>query len=248
MGVQNASSHSESKKASKRLRNLQANSQGIFSLKVERKHLILGTMSFLGCLFFLNMVTSTHSHTFDKLPELDLEDSAKLKEVFLSGIPWVVYCYGSNSESSPSPEKLQQLMSFVPEVQFAKVNCWTPLESSSKTLARRFKLPNTEPLTITVANTMPPKVLKLKGTKEKIRKQILADIKPTAVPILSFKDWNVNCRSRKTCVVLASRKRFQRDVAEEAMRPLMEEYRAIRFASVDTSFWQVKLEEQLLTT
>jgi len=254
-------SKSSSKKADKRAKNIAANKQGFFTLDRQ----LIG----LGAFFFLLLVLAfkgiiTHNEAAqgsanrssgaapsgtNKLPLVDIADSAKLKEIFLSGEPYVVHCVSDSTEESGTPDRINDLYTSdaIAGLKFARVNCWRATESG-KTLAERFKLPRFDPVSITIANTLPAQVIKVKTTAEKVEKQIREQIKPQAVQIKSLQSWEKHCRRRTKCLIVSGRKGAGRLEAVDKMIPALERHRALRMVNVDTGFWQVKLEDGVLAT
>eukprot|EP00397_Hematodinium_sp_SG-2012_P042753 GEMP01047357.1.p1 GENE.GEMP01047357.1~~GEMP01047357.1.p1 ORF type:complete len:370 (+),score=118.88 GEMP01047357.1:33-1112(+) len=234
------------RKQEKRTRNVAANRTSMFSF--DKKTVALGVL-FFGVLVALmrHFDPSASALADNKLPVVDVLDTVALKEIFLSGNPHIVHCVSNSTQDTKTPKKLNELVGEFKTVKMARINCWYPT-ASGKTLSERFKIPRLDPVTVTVANLMAPQVLKLKGGPDKIKKAVAKNIKPSAVPIRALKDWNSQCRSRKQCLVISSKKQGVRDKAENDLRPLMANNRALRVVSIDSGFWQVKLEESLLET
>jgi len=252
---------SASKKSQKRAKNIAANKQGFFTLDRQ----LIGVAVFFFLLLALaikGIITHNEAATGsanrasgaapsgeNKLPVVEVEDTAALKEVFLSGNPHVVHCVSETTIESGTPDRINELYlsGAIKGLKFARINCWKATESG-KTLADRFKLPRFDPVSITVANTLPAKVIKVKTTAEKVEKQVLEQIKPEAVPIKSIQAWEKHCRKRTKCLIVSGRKGVGRMEGVDKIVPALENHRSIRAVNVDTGFWQVKLEDAVLAT
>ena len=68
------------------------------------------------------------------------------------------------------------------------------------------------------------------------------------VRINALKQWTGSCTSRRSCVVIGHKNQAQRDTATNVLKPLHSSYRALQMVTLDTSFWQLKLEEGLMAS
>merc|ERR1712039_634203 len=64
----------------------------------------------------------------------------------------------------------------------------------------------------------------------------------------ALKKWPNHCTSRRTCVVIGHKSTAQRDYALNIFKPLLKKHRAIKIVTLDTSFWQLKLDDAVLAT
>ena len=68
------------------------------------------------------------------------------------------------------------------------------------------------------------------------------------VRIDALKQWTGSCTSRRSCVVIGHKNQAQRDTATNVLKPLHSSFRALQMVTLDTSFWQLKLEDGLMAT
>eukprot|EP00414_Alexandrium_minutum_P002253 CAMPEP_0113830760 /NCGR_PEP_ID=MMETSP0328-20130328/6499_1 /TAXON_ID=39455 /ORGANISM="Alexandrium minutum" /LENGTH=252 /DNA_ID=CAMNT_0000798891 /DNA_START=12 /DNA_END=770 /DNA_ORIENTATION=+ /assembly_acc=CAM_ASM_000350 len=106
------------------------------------------------------------------------------------------------------------------------------------------------PLTFVVANGNKPRTLDLVGisTPEVLEKRVKPALSLEIRKIDTLKKWSTLCTSRRACVVVGHRQTAQRDTATTLLRPLQESHRGVQIVTLDTSFWQLKLDEGLLKT
>lgn len=249
-----------SKKQEKRARNAKLNTKSVLSM--DQRFLVIGivflviiVLAFKGVMQHNERATNvgqggrSQSRGPNALPVIEVTDSDALKKVFLSGEPHVVHCVSDATLDSGTPGSVNELYTSggIEGVKFAFINCWKATESG-KTLSQRFNLPRFDPVTITVANTLPAKTLKTKQAAELLKEQIQKNITPEVVAIKSLQAWNKNCRSRNRCIIISGRKGAERKNAAAKMSPWMEKHRSLRVVDLDTGFWQVKLEEAVLNT
>lgn len=186
------------------------------------------------------------------IENVDAKDTAKLKEVLFSGEPWLVYCVNNETQSQRLPRVLEDSASGLSSslgLKTAVMPCWDPTESG-RSVAQRFSLNLKPPLSFVVANGNKPKLLNLGGVGkyEDLEKKVAPALKTDTYRIDTLKKWGSLCTSRRTCVVIGHKNTAQRDAALNIFRPMAEKYRAARIVTLDTSFWQLKLDEKVLAT
>lgn len=177
-------------------------------------------------------------------------DTAKMKDVLFGGDPWVVYCVDNVTVNQRLPKFLEEGAELLHSegVKLAVIPCWEKM-ASGKTLADRFKFRPKPPVMFSVVNGDSPKLLNVgtMGEGKDLLKQVdMKKMKPRISPVQKLKAWTGSCTSRRACVVLGYKKMPALDAAKKVMEPLLPEFRSMRVVSVDTSFWQVKLEDNLL--
>jgi len=249
-----------SKKKEKLARNAKLNNKSVMSM--DQRFLFIGiafviitVLAFKGVLQHNERAANmgkggrSSSRGPNVLPVVEITDTEALKKVFLSGEPHVVHCVSDATLDSGTPQSVNELHSSggIEGVKFAFVNCWKATESG-KTLSQRFNLPRFDPVTITVANTLPAKVLKTNQAAELLKEQIQKNIVPEVLQIKSLQAWNKHCRTRNRCIVISGKKGAERKIGVEKIVPWMEKHRTLRVVNLDTGFWQVKLEESVLNT
>jgi len=186
----------------------------------------------------------------DGITVLDVQDTAKLKDVLFGGEPWLVYCVNNQTQNQRLPKVLEdsaRTLSRNIGLHVGVLNCWDPTESG-RSVAQRFKFREKPPLTFLVANGNKPRTMNLPGvTKaEEIEKKAKPALKLETHRIDSLKRWPTHCTSRRTCVVIGHKQVSQRDSALKIIRPLMESHRSLSVVTLDTSFWSLKLDEEVL--
>jgi len=186
----------------------------------------------------------------DGITYLDVQDTARVKQVLFSGEPWLIYCVNNETRNQRMPSVLEEsargLYSST-STQVGVLACWDKTQSG-RSVAQRFKLRQSPPLSFLVANGNSPRVVNLAGVskQEDLEKKIkpATEIKTTRIGTL--KDFSKQCTSRRSCTVLGHKNAAQRDTALGMIKPLIESHRAMRVVTLDTSFWQLKLDDALL--
>jgi len=183
---------------------------------------------------------------------VDVTDTPTLKAVLFDGEPWLVYCVTDSTKDARLPPVLEDSTTSLKRnlgLKVAVIRCWDKMESG-RTIAQRFKLKKSPPLTFVVANGDSPKLLDLIGisTTEELEKRIKPALKVAVARIDNLKKWPAQCTSRRTCVVVGHKNNAQKTTAMNLLTPLTEKHRATKFVTLDTSFWQLKLDEAVLKT
>mmetsp|Transcript_96172 Transcript_96172/g.206351 ORF Transcript_96172/g.206351 Transcript_96172/m.206351 type:complete len:439 (+) Transcript_96172:46-1362(+) len=183
---------------------------------------------------------------------IDVHDTAQLKAVLFSGEPWLVYCVNNVTQEQRLPQVLEDSAWNLKRnlgLRVGVLNCWDQTESG-RSVAQRFKLKTSPPLAFVVANGNKPRLLNLVGTSkpEQLEKKVKPALKIETYRIDTLKKWPSLCTSRRACVVVGHRQNVQRDTALTVLRPLLESHRAVKVVTLDTSFWQLKLDDVLLNT
>merc|ERR1711972_24084 len=95
-----------------------------------------------------------------------------------------------------------------------------------------------------------PRLMSLVGVSkaEDIEKKARPAIKLDIHRIDSLKKWPSLCTSRRTCVVVGHKYLAQEDTALNVIRPLIESHRRVSIVTLDTSFWQLKLDDGVMKT
>mmetsp|Transcript_11968 Transcript_11968/g.26457 ORF Transcript_11968/g.26457 Transcript_11968/m.26457 type:complete len:373 (+) Transcript_11968:55-1173(+) len=180
--------------------------------------------------------------------ELDVQDTGKLKEVFFSGDPWLVFC--QKDASTEIPVSLTAASkSLFSEVNFGVVDCWKPLKSSNKTLMQRWSLSESRPPAFLVANGNPPlqMVSKHYSDPDAATEWIRSNSQPAVVGKMNPERFEKECTSRESCVVLGSK---SDDLDKDFKKLLLETMQStrVRVVNVDTSVWSVKLSDKVAET
>lgn len=181
---------------------------------------------------------------------LDVKDTARLKDVLFGGKPWLVYCVNNQTVNQRLPKVLEDSSSTLWSnlgLQVGTLPCWDPTESG-RSVAQRFKFRNSPPLTFLVANGNKPRIMNLVGVNkaEDIEKKAKPALKLDAHRIDTLKRWPTFCTKSRTCIVIGHKTQTQRDEALTIIRPLMESHRAVKVVTLDTSFWSLKLDDEVL--
>lgn len=184
--------------------------------------------------------------------QLDVQDTAKLKAVLFGGEPWLVYCVNQDTENYRLPPVLEENARSLWRnlgLSVGVLKCWEPT-SSGRSVAQRFKLNLKPPLSFVVANGNKPRTLGLTGISkgEDLEKRLRPALALEIVRIDALKQWTGSCTSRRSCVVIGHKNQAQRDTATNVLKPLHSSFRALQMVTLDTSFWQLKLEDGLMAT
>lgn len=164
----------------------------------------------------------------------------------------MIYCVNKETMKHPIPEVIPKAASHLSgRASFGVINCWEPNPESNRTLADRFKFRSSPPVSFAVANGNKPVMLSLVGVSkpEQLEKSIkhLLDA-PVSSKVDTLKKWSSLCTSRKSCVVVGHKNPAQRDTVLTMIKPLLSQHRMVKVVTVDTAFWQVKLDKALTET
>eukprot|EP00931_Biecheleriopsis_adriatica_P078164 TRINITY_DN51630_c0_g1_i1.p1 TRINITY_DN51630_c0_g1~~TRINITY_DN51630_c0_g1_i1.p1 ORF type:complete len:424 (-),score=105.01 TRINITY_DN51630_c0_g1_i1:33-1304(-) len=183
---------------------------------------------------------------------VDVQDTTKLKNVLFGGEPWLIYCVNSDTVNYPLPRVVEDsawtLWSNL-RVSVGVLHCWDKTESG-RSVAQRFKMNLKPPLAFVVANGNKPRSLNLAGISktEDLEKRIKPALSLEIPRIDTLKKWPSLCTSRRSCVVVGHKHQAQKTTALNVLQPLHEKYRALKIVTLDTAFWQLKLEESVMAT
>jgi len=186
------------------------------------------------------------------ITDLDARDTATLKQVLFGGEPWLVYCVNNETVNQRLPKVLEdsaKTLSGSLGLKTGVLKCWDPTESG-RSIAQRFKLKLSPPLTFVVANANKPRVVNMVGVSkaEDLEKKLKPALKVDVSKISTLKSWSSQCTSRRACVVVGHKWPAQKDAAVTLLRPLLERHRSVKVVTLDTSFWQLKLDDPVMAT
>eukprot|EP00746_Dinoflagellata_sp_MGD_P111239 gnl/MRDRNA2_/MRDRNA2_48057_c0_seq1.p1 gnl/MRDRNA2_/MRDRNA2_48057_c0~~gnl/MRDRNA2_/MRDRNA2_48057_c0_seq1.p1 ORF type:complete len:365 (-),score=81.60 gnl/MRDRNA2_/MRDRNA2_48057_c0_seq1:164-1258(-) len=180
--------------------------------------------------------------------QVDIQNEAWVKEVFFGGMPWIVHCLDKRaSVKQEVPEVFADSAFRISKMAtFGTLFCWERL-ANGKTLAQRFRLPK-PPVTFAVANGDPPLVLNLKNIVKPQQLKQKADLYLTAQvtevhTVTRFKEL---CSKRKICLVVIFQTPDIRMSAVDLLMPLLDKRRNIRAIALDSTVWELRLDEWLL--
>mmetsp|Transcript_36506 Transcript_36506/g.77662 ORF Transcript_36506/g.77662 Transcript_36506/m.77662 type:complete len:428 (+) Transcript_36506:88-1371(+) len=186
------------------------------------------------------------------ISHISIQDTAQLKSVLFDGDPWLVYCVNNETMGQRIPQVLEEsahtLYSSL-SVKTATLNCWDPTESG-RSVAQRFGLNLKPPMTFLVANNNKPRLVNMLGVSryEDLEKKLKPALKVNVNKIKTLKQWTSFCTNRKSCIVIGHKNKAQLDYAQDLIKPTLERHRGSKFVSLDTSFWQLKLDDGVLAT
>lgn len=183
---------------------------------------------------------------------LDVHETATLKRVLFGGEPWLVYCVNNDTLNQRLPKVLEDSAPSLSRsigLNVGVLQCWDQTESG-RSVAQRFKMKLSPPLTFVVANGNKPRVVNMVGVSkaEDLEKKLKPALKIDTYRIGKLKDWSSLCTSRRACVVVGHKWPAQKDTAVTLLRPMLEKHRAVKVVTLDTSFWQLKLDEGVMAT
>lgn len=216
-------------------------------LPVDRLVTIAGVV--LGsalCIYILHS-----SVTGASIETLNVHDTTRLKSVLFGGEPWLVHCVNNRTGSQTLPEVLTTSARDLEALglRLGTLGCWEHT-SSGRSVAERFQLKKRPPLTFVIANGNKPKVVELESisTGEALVKKVKPALKIETQSISSPKTWSSHCASRRTCIVVGYKHTAERETATTLFRPLLASHRAVKVVTLDTSAWQLKLDDRVLAT
>eukprot|EP00490_Sorites_sp_Unknown_P001964 CAMPEP_0114674062 /NCGR_PEP_ID=MMETSP0191-20121206/45726_1 /TAXON_ID=126664 /ORGANISM="Sorites sp." /LENGTH=304 /DNA_ID=CAMNT_0001940417 /DNA_START=33 /DNA_END=944 /DNA_ORIENTATION=+ len=161
--------------------------------------------------------------------QLDVQDTAKLKKVLFGGEPWLVYCVNADTENYRLPPVLEENARSLWRnlgLSVGVLKCWDPT-SSGRSVAQRFKLNLKPPLSFVVANGNKPRMVGLTGISK------VEDLEKKLRPAVALEIVKVDALKK---------------TASNVLKPLHSSFRGLAMVTLDTSFWQLKLEEALMAT
>mmetsp|Transcript_48402 Transcript_48402/g.128176 ORF Transcript_48402/g.128176 Transcript_48402/m.128176 type:complete len:389 (-) Transcript_48402:123-1289(-) len=182
--------------------------------------------------------------------DIDVADTPRLRDVLFSGDPWLVYCVNNETRKYRLPgileEHTRELRS-VADIKVAILGCWDPTESG-RSVAQRFKLRESPPLSFFITNGENPKTVELGGVRdaESLVKKVRPLMAVKIAKIDTLKSWPQRCTDRRACVVVGHKDAEERDEAVEVIKPLLEKTRLVRLVTLDTAFWSLKLDKEVL--
>lgn len=186
------------------------------------------------------------------LSHVDVQDTANLKALLFGGQPWLVYCVNNQTLNYPLPTVLEegsgQLWRSL-GVQVGVLRCWDST-ASGRSVAQRFGLKRSPPLSFVVANGNKPRVVDFAGISkiEDLERKMLPALALEVHKIDALKKWPNLCTSRRSCIVVGHKHQAQKETALNMLKPLLEQYRSTKLVTLDTSFWQLKLENKIAAT
>jgi len=181
---------------------------------------------------------------------IDVSNTAQVKDILFGGEPWLIYCVNNETSSHRLPQILEDsargLYSSI-GLNTGVMGCWDKTESG-RSVAERFNLNRKPPLSFVVANGNKPRQLNLVGVSqmEDLEKRAKPALELRTYKIDTLKKWPSLCTSRKACIVIGHKQLAFRDHALNLFRPLQKSHRAVKIVTLDTSFWQVKLDDEFL--
>merc|ERR1719436_917340 len=93
---------------------------------------------------------------------VDVKDTALLKKVLFGGDPYLVYCINNQTENQRLPQVLDDSGRSYLGYKIVLLRCWDQTESG-RSVAQRFKLRTSPPLSFVVANGNSPRVVNFMG-------------------------------------------------------------------------------------
>jgi len=184
---------------------------------------------------------------------LDEKDTATLKQVLFGGDPWLVYCVNNDTVNQRLPKVLEESANTLRSnlgVSTGVLKCWDQMESG-RSVVERFKLKLSPPLNFLVANGNKPRIVDLVGVSkaEDLEKKLKPALKVDAPKVVNnLKAWSSSCTSRRSCIVVGHKWPAEKDAAVKILRPLLEKHRAVKVVTLDTTIWQLKLDEEVMGT
>lgn len=190
---------------------------------------------------------------------LDTQDNEKLKEVFFSGAAHVVFCQDDKTEMLPAPDVYTQIIKQAQgnkpgqALTFWTANCFRAM-SSGKSISERFSLGKKEGYIAIFGNEEPPLMLNYLRDPSHVLKQIISFTKTEITKLTYIKDWD-SLKSKRSYVLLGSNadapgtetptsspavvNNEKLLVMRQKVKPFVEKYRKVKFATVDMDFWKM---------
>jgi hypothetical protein len=212
-------------------------------LKTKDKS-IVGSLIVLGLAYYARGALAARSSA----PVLNASDADTLKTVFFSGDPWLVEC---TSAKRPSPavfavEKLMAAQPMASEVKLGLLDCGATLPSGKSTL-ERFKLsaPSDGPLVLLFANqearpAMATGAITASGAS--MLRWARETSKPKVNKPTSSDSLDKLCLKKKWCVLVFTAVSNPSDSERASLSKLAKGLRDVRFVTVDSAKYTMKLE------
>ena len=172
-------------------------------------------------------------------------DEAKLKEIFFSGEPYVVYCQAGQSKLVP--KLLIEGANMLPRgFSTAMLNCGEVMPSSGKSVYERFELDPKDMPAFVVANGEKPKqynrnsFYNMEYFAEFAKNHAVPKMKEVGNEI-QFRNY---CTEKSKCVAIGHKGKLT-DSTKASIESTMTYFRKQRFASIDTGKFAIKLDDVL---
>lgn len=179
---------------------------------------------------------------------IPLAEEDKLKTVFFSGDPYVLYCQGSKTAGGPVPQVVTEIAKAVQkdtaigDTKFVTTDCFTSM-TSGKSVSERFDFGKNEGFIGIFSNEDTPTMLNYLQSAAHVHKQLRPLLKPTLSKITYIKDWE-KTQKRKTLLILESKSRSALTNMELVFQPMVKAFRRVKVVAVDTGFWKFDTSEE----
>ncbi|KAL3923474.1 MAG: hypothetical protein SGPRY_004210 [Prymnesium sp.] len=204
------------------------------------------TLALVGALL---IVTGGGVYTYmaSRSVRLSVDDAAALKDVFLSGQPWLVEC----TAGSPSDVMYKAETRHAAPIKTALLDCGKKLPSGKTTIERfKLKTPGKGPFIIAVSNLelpvtagwLPAILYDAVASPSALVKWSAAVTKPKVLSISMSSQLDKSCLKKKWCVVVLAAGSRLLDGERKALSAMAQSERGVRFVTVDRSKTELLLD------
>jgi len=180
-------------------------------------------------------------------PVLKVSDQDALKSVFFSGEPWLIECT-SAGKPSPAVFEAEKVLAAQenPEIKLALLDCGATLPSGN-TVVQRFKLspPKEGPMVLLFANQQAQPAMATKSilaSGESVVRWATSQSKPKVQKPTSTETLEKHCLKKKWCALVFTAVDRPSDAERSSLGKLAKAMRDVRFVTVDSSKYTMKLD------
>lgn len=210
----------------------------------------------IGCLFLfllcgsgIGVFLAVYDQMTAGFPYVDVTDLAKVKDIFLSGTPWLIYCVDKFTRGKPIPMVyIEGARQSGWKVKTGVADCMDArLPQSGKTIYERYNFTDKQIPAFIVANGNKPVQLTRTAIyhADALASFIETSLKTKLKIIFNNKDLASGCLNRRKCVILGYKKKLRDDDRKSIERNLMVKYRDLKVVAMDTNEKTLSVDKAL---
>ena len=218
--------------------------------KATPKQVMIGCLLlFMLCGSGIGVFLAVYDQMTAGFPYVDVKDIATVKDIFLSGTPWLIYCIDKFTKGKPIP------MVYIDgarqsgwKVKTGVAECMdVRLPQSGKTIYERYNFTDKQIPAFIVANGNKPVQLNRAAIyhANALSSFIESSIKTKLKIIFNNKDLGNGCLNRRKCVILGYKKKLKDDDRKTIERKLMTKFRDLRVVAMDTNEKTLSVDKAL---
>lgn len=183
--------------------------------------------------------------------DYNIDDVDQMKEIFHSGEPWLVYCVDDRTERAAIPSQLKLAAKELSgEVNMGILHCERPQETNNMTISEQWGLTDRKAPVFLVVNFDRPRQLSNRdyASPDQIARWTRNFVEPTIVGKINPERFETECIQQPNCMILGHKTTELDKTFKKQIKDLMPEARGLRVITIDTSYWQLKLDESITNT